>query len=91
MICSPSGIFPRRVIFYAHIPPNRCSYPQKVSRIPFGRELIVLNYTQKEQIISMRKQNMTYAVISEKIGVSVGTIKSFCHRNGITSEEVLSK
>lgn len=50
-----------------------------------------MNSAQKEQIISMRKQNITYAVISEKIGVSVGTIKSFCHRNGITSEEVLSK
>lgn len=45
-----------------------------------------MNSAQKEQIISMRKQNITYAVISEKIGISVGTIKSFCHRNDITSE-----
>lgn len=46
-----------------------------------------MNSAQKEQVISMRKQKMTYAVISEKIGVSVGTIKSFCHRNGITVDK----
>ncbi len=41
---------------------------------------------QKEKIVTMRKDNTTYAAISETIGIPVGTIKAFCHRNGLTTE-----
>ena len=41
---------------------------------------------QKKQIVAMRKDNATYAAISETIGIPVGTIKAFCHRNSLTTE-----
>lgn len=41
---------------------------------------------QKKQIVAMRKDNATYAAISEALGIPVGTIKTFCRRNGMTSD-----
>lgn len=41
---------------------------------------------QKNQIISMRKQSITYAAISDALGIPVNTIKTFCRRNGMTKE-----
>ena len=41
---------------------------------------------QKEKIVAMREQKATYAAISETIGIPIGTIKAFCHRNSLTTE-----
>ena len=38
-----------------------------------------------EKIIALRQQKATYATISETLGIPVGTIKTFCRRNGITT------
>lgn len=46
-----------------------------------------MNANQKAKIISMRKRQVPYAAIAEAVGLSVGTVKSFCHRNHIMSEE----
>ena len=46
-----------------------------------------MNTTQKEKIISMRKRNVPYADIADTVGLSVGTVKSFCHRNNITADK----
>lgn len=39
---------------------------------------------QKEQIISMRKQNVPYSAISKALGISTNTLKTFCRRMGMT-------
>lgn len=39
---------------------------------------------EKVQIKNYRLQGLTYAEISEKLSLSVSTIKSFCSRNNIT-------
>ena len=39
---------------------------------------------QKEIIRKMRKQNETYATISDVVGIPTGTIKSYCHRHNRT-------
>lgn len=36
---------------------------------------------QKNIIHKMRMQNETYAVISNAVGMPIGTIKSYCHRH----------
>ena len=41
---------------------------------------------QMEKIITLRQQTATYATISEALGIPVGTIKTFCRRNGITTD-----
>lgn len=46
-----------------------------------------MDATQKAKIISMRKRKIPYATIAETVNLSVGTVKSFCHRNNITAEE----
>lgn len=40
---------------------------------------------QKDQIIAMREQKVTYATISEALGIPIGTIKTFCRRNSMTT------
>lgn len=46
---------------------------------------------QKEKIVAMREQKVTYAAISEALGIPVSTIKTFCRRSGMTSERAKSK
>lgn len=41
---------------------------------------------QKNIIQKMRMQNETYAVISEVVGIPIGTIKSYCHRHSPISQ-----
>ena len=41
---------------------------------------------QKNQIMAMRAQNITYAAISDALGIPISTIKTFCRRNGITTD-----
>lgn len=43
---------------------------------------------QKQAIQEMRQRGETYAAIAEMIGLSPNTIKSFCHRENITSNSV---
>ena len=42
--------------------------------------------SQKKKIIAMRQQKATYTTISETLGIPVGTIKTFCRRNDITTD-----
>ena len=44
-----------------------------------------MHATQKAKIIAMRKKKASYASIAEAVGLSVGTVKSFCHRNNINA------
>ena len=46
---------------------------------------------QKKQIVAMREKKTTYAAISESLGIPVSTIKTFCRRNGMTTERSQSK
>ena len=46
---------------------------------------------QKDQIIAMREKKVTYATISENLGIPVSTIKTFCRRNGMSTERTPSK
>lgn len=46
---------------------------------------------QKDQIIAMREQKVTYATISETLGIPVSTIKTFCRRNSMTTARTQSK
>ena len=45
---------------------------------------------QKDQIIAMREQKVSYATISETLGIPIGTIKTFCRRNSMTTARTLS-
>ena len=40
--------------------------------------------TQKDKIIEMRKEEITYSAISEELNIPVSTIKTFCRRNNMT-------
>lgn len=42
-----------------------------------------MNNTQIEQVMLMRKQGASCALIASTIGVSVNTIKSYCRRNKV--------
>lgn len=46
---------------------------------------------QKDQIITMRKQKMKYTEIAQALGIPVNTIKTFCRRNGMTTEPAPTK
>jgi len=46
---------------------------------------------QKEKIETMREQKASYAAISEALGIPVGTIKTFCRRNGGPTEVYQTK
>lgn len=41
---------------------------------------------QKQQILALREQNVTYAAISDTLGIPVNTIKTFCRRSGMTAK-----
>ncbi len=47
-----------------------------------------MTYEQKALITKMRRKHLTYTEISNEIGVSVNTIKSFCRRNGLLNGTV---
>lgn len=40
---------------------------------------------EKSRIAEMRKNGMGYKRIAQALGLSEGTIKTFCHRNGMAS------
>ena len=44
---------------------------------------------QKTQIISLRKQGNSLAEIASKLGLPIGTVKSFCSRNHLVAEAAL--
>ena len=48
------------------------------------RGAVTMTDEQKEIIRKMRKQNETYATISDVVGIPTGTIKSYCHRHNRT-------
>lgn len=52
---------------------------------------LVMTDLQKKQIVALREQKVTYASISEDLGIPVSTIKTFCRRNGMTTERSQSK
>ena len=41
---------------------------------------------EKVQIVQMRKRGLGYAEISRSLGMSVNTVKSYCHRNGLKGD-----
>ncbi len=49
-----------------------------------------MNKHQKDQITAMRKKGCTYANIAKDTGISINTIKSFCLRNPLTKNDVIS-
>lgn len=46
---------------------------------------------EKSQIIALRRQGRKYTDISAELGLSVSTVKSFCYRHPLTSEETVCK
>lgn len=42
-----------------------------------------MNELQKEKIIEFRKLGLSYSKISEALGISINTVKSFCRRNNL--------
>ncbi|MDD6060843.1 MAG: RNA polymerase subunit sigma-70 [Ruminococcus sp.] len=50
------------------------------------RGAVAMTNEQKEIIRKMRKQNESYAAISDTVGIPIGTIKSYCHRHKPTSK-----
>ena len=42
---------------------------------------------QMSQIVEMRKNNITYAAIAEETGIPIGSIKTFCRREGMTTKK----
>lgn len=43
-------------------------------------EVLTLTETQKQNIIVLRKQGLSFGQIAEKVDISVNTVKSFCRR-----------
>lgn len=44
---------------------------------------------QKTQIISLRKQGNSLAEVADRLGLPIGTVKSFCSRNHLVAEAAL--
>ena len=42
-----------------------------------------MNELQKQQIIELRNQGISYSKIADALGISLNTIKSFCRRNNL--------
>ena len=40
--------------------------------------------SQKQQIISFRRQGIGYLKIAQELGISQNTVKSYCRRNNLT-------
>ena len=43
---------------------------------------------QKKRITLMRKQNVGYATIAKELRLTLGTVKQFCRRNGLQSDDL---
>ena len=43
---------------------------------------------QKKRITLMRKQNVGYAMIAKELKISLGSVKQFCRRNGLQSDDL---
>jgi endogenous inhibitor of DNA gyrase (YacG/DUF329 family) len=46
---------------------------------------------QKERIIQLRISGVSYSKIADALGISINTVKSFCRRNNLGNNEVLTK
>ena len=69
------------------IPSDCCSSRglyRRLLRFAFGGG-IVMNQQQKEKIIKMRRDGLSYSKISTALGISENTVKSFCRRNNLGS------
>ena len=43
---------------------------------------------QKKQIILLRRSGESYSKIADALGISINTVKSFCHRNNLAGGQV---
>ena len=50
-----------------------------------------MNELQKEKIIQLRMSGVSYSKIAGALGISINTIKSFCRRNNLGSNIVVTK
>lgn len=41
---------------------------------------------QKQQIITLRRNGMGYGSIASQLGISINTVKSFCHRHSLAAQ-----
>ena len=46
---------------------------------------------QKDKIKYMRECNIGYAQIAKEIGATINSVKSYCHRQGLNTEALISK
>jgi len=46
-----------------------------------------MTVSQKEKIVLLRSEGATYANIADSLGLNAHTVKSYCLRNGIGSED----
>lgn len=56
---------------------------QWVVKKPLGLEEPAMTDLQKEQIKTLRLQGIGYVKISDLLGISDNTVRSFCRRNGL--------
>ena len=47
--------------------------------------------SQKHSIVALRREGMSYNGIAKKLGISVNTVKSYCRRRSLKSEEHVCK
>ncbi len=50
---------------------------------PCNEEMIYMTEKQKSEIVRMRQNGTAYKNISELLGISINTVKSYCNRNKI--------
>ena len=43
--------------------------------------------SQKQKIISLRRQGIGYLKIAQELGISQNTVKSYCRRNNLTKAD----
>ena len=47
--------------------------------------------SQKQEILSLRKQGFGYMKIAQELGISQNTVKSYCRRNSLIKPELIAK
>lgn len=47
-----------------------------------------MNEQERNRILALRAQGMTFLTIAEKLGISVGTVKTVCSRNKVIVEQM---
>lgn len=53
------------------------------SKSPYSEEMICMTEKQRTEIVRMRQNGTAYNTISNLLGISVNTVKSYCRRNNI--------